>query len=55
MLRDDRNDEGRRRVVGRNVLGEPIEICSITPMTGFFGTAAATLADRTSVATRYAP
>jgi uncharacterized protein (DUF2237 family) len=36
MLRDDRaGGEGRRRAA-RNVLGETLEICSITPMTGFY-------------------
>jgi uncharacterized protein (DUF2237 family) len=36
MLRDDGNNGGSRRVSGRNVLGEPLEICSIKPMTGFY-------------------
>jgi uncharacterized protein (DUF2237 family) len=36
MLRDDRNEGGRRRVEGRNVLGEPLEACSIRPMTGYY-------------------
>ncbi len=36
MLRDDRSGGGGRRRTGRSVLGEPIEICSIKPMTGFF-------------------
>ena len=36
MLRDDRGDGGRRPSASRNVLGEPIEICSLKPMTGFF-------------------
>ena len=36
MLRDDGNHGGPRRISGRNVLGEPLEICSITPMTGFY-------------------
>jgi len=36
MLRDDR-DHGRRRMnIARNVLGEPLEICSISPMSGFY-------------------
>ena len=36
MLRDDR-DHGRRRMnTARNVLGEPLEICSISPMSGFY-------------------
>ena len=36
MLRDDRSGGGRRPSAARNVLGEPIEICSLKPMTGFF-------------------
>jgi uncharacterized protein len=36
MLRDDRSDGGGRRPASRNVLGEPLEICSIKPMTGFY-------------------
>jgi uncharacterized protein len=36
MLRDDRSDGGRRSVPARNVLGEPLEICSFKPMTGFY-------------------
>ena len=36
MLRDDRNDGGRRPAPARNVLGEPLEICSFTRMTGFY-------------------
>ena len=36
MLRDDRSDGGRKPLPARNVLGEPIEICSLKPMTGFF-------------------
>jgi uncharacterized protein (DUF2237 family) len=36
MLRDDGNNGGPRRVSGRNVLGEPLVICSIKPMTGFY-------------------
>ena len=35
MLRDDRSD-GERRPAARNVLGEPLEICSIKPITGFY-------------------
>jgi uncharacterized protein len=36
MLRDDRAEgEGQRRPP-RNVLGEPLEGCSIKPMTGFY-------------------
>jgi uncharacterized protein len=35
MLRDDRTDGGGGRPVSRNVLGEPLEICSINPM-GFY-------------------
>jgi uncharacterized protein len=36
MLRDDGNGGSRRPAVGRNVLGEPLDICSIKPMTGFY-------------------
>jgi uncharacterized protein (DUF2237 family) len=36
MLRDDRNDGPRQEPVQRNVLGEPLEACSIKPMTGFY-------------------
>ena len=36
MLRDDRNEGGRRRVEARNVLGEPLQACSIRPMTGYY-------------------
>ena len=36
MLRDERGDGGRRPVPTRNVLGEPLEICSFKPMTGFY-------------------
>jgi uncharacterized protein len=35
MLRDDRSSEGGRLPPTRNVLGEPVEICSLKPMTGF--------------------
>ena len=36
MLRDDRADPGRWRPAARNVLGEPLDICSIKPTTGFY-------------------
>jgi uncharacterized protein len=36
VLRDERSDGGRRPVPARNVLGEPLEICSFKPMTGFY-------------------
>jgi uncharacterized protein len=36
MLRDERAEgEGQRRP-SRNVLGEPLEVCSMKPMTGFY-------------------
>jgi uncharacterized protein (DUF2237 family) len=35
MLRDDRNNGGQR-FAPRNVLGAPLEICSIKPMSGFY-------------------
>ena len=54
MLRDDSADGGGRRHTARNVFGEPLEICSIKPMTGYFiGTAAATLGERTLAVTRF--
>jgi uncharacterized protein (DUF2237 family) len=36
MLRDDSAGGRRRGSTPRNVLGERLEICSISPMTGFF-------------------
>ncbi len=36
MLRDDRGDGPRGEMPPRNVLSEPLELCSLTPMTGFF-------------------
>ncbi len=36
MLRDDRDSGGGRRLIPRNVLGEPLDICSIKPMSGFY-------------------
>ena len=36
MLRDDRHEERRRPLGARNVLGEPLDYCSISPMTGFY-------------------
>ena len=36
MLRDDRDHGRKRRDTARNVLGEPLEICSFTPMSGFY-------------------
>jgi len=36
MLRDDSNNGPSRRHAPRNVLGEPLEACSIKPMTGFY-------------------
>ena len=36
MLRDDRGSGGGRPLAARNVFGEPLEICSIKPMTGFY-------------------
>ena len=54
MLRDDRDNGGGRRPSPRNVLGEPLEICSIRPMTGFIATVAATLGQRMSVVTQSA-
>ena len=36
MLRDDSSSGPGRRPGARNVLGEPLEACSIKPMTGFY-------------------
>jgi uncharacterized protein len=36
MLRDDRDSGGGRRRSSRNVFGDPLEVCSISPMTGFY-------------------
>jgi uncharacterized protein (DUF2237 family) len=36
VLRDDRGDGRRRETPARNVLGEPLEVCSLKPMTGFY-------------------
>src|SRR5580692_5696121 len=36
MLRDTRDDDNRRRPAARNVLAEPLAICSLKPMTGFY-------------------
>jgi uncharacterized protein (DUF2237 family) len=36
VLRDDSGSGGRRPTAARNVLGEPLENCSIRPMTGFY-------------------
>jgi uncharacterized protein (DUF2237 family) len=36
MLRDEGGHGGGRRSTPRNVLGERLEVCSLTPMTGFF-------------------
>src|SRR5712664_1176907 len=36
MLRDDNSNGGGRPSTPRNVLGERLEVCSISPMTGFF-------------------
>ena len=35
MLRDDRDEQWGARMSARNVLGEPLALCSIKPMTGF--------------------
>jgi uncharacterized protein (DUF2237 family) len=36
MLRDDSINPGRRPDSALNVLGEPLEICSVRPITGFY-------------------
>jgi uncharacterized protein len=36
MLRDDRVGGGSRRRPPKNVFGDPFEVCSISPTTGFY-------------------
>ena len=36
MLWDSDGNDGEARQAARNVLGEPLEICSMKPMTGFY-------------------
>jgi uncharacterized protein len=36
MLRDDRGNGERGQLPQRNVFGEPLDICSIKPTTGFY-------------------
>src|SRR5262245_30912700 len=36
MLRDTGDNGGHAQQTARSVLGEPLEICSIKPMTGFY-------------------
>jgi uncharacterized protein (DUF2237 family) len=36
MLRDDSGDAGGRPSAPRNVLGDRLDVCSMTPKTGFF-------------------
>lgn len=36
MLRDDRNERADRQPTAYNVLGEPLEVCAMKPMTGFY-------------------
>jgi uncharacterized protein len=36
MLRDDRDNGGRRPPPQRNVLGGPLDLCSLAPVTGFY-------------------
>jgi uncharacterized protein (DUF2237 family) len=36
VLMDDSGDKGGGRGAPRNVLGEPLDVCSVTPMTGFY-------------------
>ena len=36
MLQDNREKGGDRQPTAYNVLGEPLEMCSIKPMTGFY-------------------
>jgi uncharacterized protein len=36
MLRDDTRDQPGGQEPALNVLGEPLEVCSLTPMSGFY-------------------
>jgi uncharacterized protein (DUF2237 family) len=36
MLRDEKEEHWGGHLPARNVLGEPLELCSIKPMTGFY-------------------
>ena len=36
MLRDEKEEQRRGRLPARNVLGEPLDLCSINPITGFY-------------------
>ena len=36
MLRDNRDNWADRQPTAYNVLGEPLEMCSMKPMTGFY-------------------
>lgn len=36
MYMDESNSSGDRRSASRNVFGEPLETCAMTPMTGFY-------------------
>ncbi len=36
MFRDETSRGGDRRSPSRNVLGEPLELCATSPMTGFY-------------------
>jgi len=36
MPRDDLSDDGRGQDASLNVLGERLDVCSLSPMTGFF-------------------
>jgi uncharacterized protein (DUF2237 family) len=36
MLQDNREGGADRQLTAHNVLGEPLELCSLSPMTGFY-------------------
>jgi uncharacterized protein len=36
MLQDNREGGADRQLTAHNVLGEPLELCSLNPMTGFY-------------------
>jgi hypothetical protein len=56
VLRDDSGNGGGRPSALLNVLGDRLDVCSMTPKTGFsFVTVAATPGQKTSGATPSAP
>ena len=55
MLRDDRDSGAERQLNAHNVLGEPLEICSMRPMTGFHRDGCSILGEKMLAVIRSAP